>query len=101
MTCLPELPPRSMAGLPIAFARCVHTVGSMNWTALRQRGLALGLGIGLTLVALWAAGVVLIAVWSAAHFPDRLATDGDPCCPVPDSWRDVAVWSVAAVLLGQ
>src|SRR4029453_18358019 len=71
----------------------------MSWTEVRQRSLALGLGTGLTVSGLWAAGLVLIAVGTAAQLPDPLAMDGDPCCPGPDSWVDVAIWSLSAVLL--
>jgi hypothetical protein len=52
---------------------------------------------------------VLAYVASAGHAPDRFAMDGDPGCAVPDTWGQVAAWSVegmvvaaldAAVLVG-
>jgi hypothetical protein len=42
---------------------------------------------------------VVIVVGSAAQLPDRLAMDGDPCCPVPDTWGDVAAWSTVGLVL--
>ena len=90
---------RAVAGLPICVASVAEYGHLMSSTEVRQRGLALGLGAGLTVSALWGAAVVLIVVGSAAHVPDRLAVDGDPCCPIPDDWADVTVWSVTGVLL--
>jgi hypothetical protein len=75
-------------------------VPGVGWTPLRQRALAFGLGVVLTVGGLWAAAAVLILGGSAAQLPDSRATDfGDPCCPVPDTWIDVAEWSVLAPVL--
>jgi hypothetical protein len=71
----------------------------MSWTAVRQRGLALGLGTGLTVSGLLGAAVVLGFVASAGHAPDRFAMDGDLCCAVPDNWGQVASWSVEGTLV--
>lgn len=42
---------------------------------------------------------MLAAVATAGHAPDRFAIDGDLCCAVPDNWGQVAVWSVAGVVV--
>jgi hypothetical protein len=72
-------------------------LGGMRWAEVRQRTLALVLGMGLVLSGLWGAVVVVVIAASAAQPPDELMPNGDPCCPVPDSWGDVAVWSVGAL----
>lgn len=69
----------------------------MRWVEVRQRTLALVLGAGLVLSGLWGAVVVVIIAASATHPPDELTPNGDPCCPIPDSWADVAAWSVGAL----
>jgi hypothetical protein len=75
-------------------------VPDVAWTALRQRALAFGLGVVLTVGGLWGAAAVLILGASAAQLPDSRATDfGDPCCPAPDTWVDVAEWSGLALVL--
>jgi hypothetical protein len=72
---------------------------SVGWIELRQRALAFGLAVGLTLGGLWAAAVVLVFGGIAAQLPDPQAPDyGDPCCPVPDTWAEVAGWSVLALV---
>ena len=47
---------------------------------------------------LWAIVVVLAVAASAARPPDELIPNGHPCCPIPDSWAEVAVWSVGALV---
>jgi hypothetical protein len=75
-------------------------VPDVGWTALRRRALAFGLGVVFTLGGLWAAAAILILGGSAAQLPDARATDyGDPCCPAPDSWLEVAGWSGLALVL--
>jgi hypothetical protein len=69
----------------------------MRWAELRQRALACVLGVGLVAGGLSGAVVVLIIAASAAQPPNELLPNGDPCCPIPDSWADVAVWSMGAL----
>ena len=67
---------------------------------MRQRTLAFGLGAGLTLAGVWGGAVVLVLAGIAAQPPDPLAIDyGDPCCPVPDTWGEVAGWSLLALVV--
>jgi hypothetical protein len=65
---------------------------------LWQRGLRLGIGAMFTVGGLWGGLWTLLLVGIAAQPPDAQAMDGDPCCPVPDSWWQVAVWSVLALI---
>jgi hypothetical protein len=71
----------------------------MNKTSVRQRALALGLGGVLTVGALWGALWVLLLVAIAGQPPDAAAIDGDPCCPVPGSWGEVAGLSALTLAL--
>jgi hypothetical protein len=61
----------------------------VDWTVVRQRSLALGLGAVLTLGALWGAFWVVLLVLIAGQPPDAAAVDGEPCCPVPETWGEV------------
>jgi hypothetical protein len=72
-------------------------VNPVSWTELRQRALTLGLGTMLTAAGVWGALWVLMFVGIAAQPPDASVVDGDPCCPVPDSWTQVAGWSLLAL----
>jgi hypothetical protein len=53
---------------------------------LRERALTGALALCLVPAALWGVPVVILLVAIAAQPPDELQPDGDPCCPVPDTW---------------
>ena len=65
----------------------------------RRRALTLGLGVVVTAVGLWGVAWTLLLVGIVAQPPDAQAIDGDPCCPVPDSWSQLAGWSVLALVV--
>jgi hypothetical protein len=71
----------------------------MDWTVVRQRGLALGLGAVLTLGACWGALWVILLMWAAGQPPDPTAPRGDPCCAVADTWGGTLVVAAATLLL--
>jgi hypothetical protein len=48
--------------------------------------------------AAWSAYWVFLFGAIAAQKPDPTAPDGDPCCPTPDTWGEVASW-VAGTLV--
>jgi hypothetical protein len=73
-------------------------VRDVHWAEIRQRTLTLLLGVGFVASGLWGAMVVFIFAGSAAQPPNAAVPDGDPCCPIPNSWTDVAVWSGWALL---
>jgi hypothetical protein len=60
------------------------------------------LGAGLAalvfvLLAPYVAAASLFATALASYRPDPRAHDGDPCCPHPDTWGDVAQSAAGAV----
>ena len=64
---------------------------------LRERALTGALGLCLIPAALWGVPVVILLVAIAAQPPDELQPDGDPCCPVPDTWGEVVRFSAVAL----
>lgn len=63
-----------------------------------SRVLALFAGSLLGLVALWASLWVLLGVAFAATPPNPFVLDGDPCCSHPDTWAEVRLVALGALL---
>ena len=57
------------------------------------RVLAAVAGLVLFAGASWGSLFVFLGGAIAAQRPDPGVEDGDPCCPHPDSWEEVASWS--------
>jgi hypothetical protein len=66
----------------------------MGRLAARFAALLLGLGIGAA--AAWGALLPAIAAGVAAQRPNPDTPDGDPCCPVPDTWGEVGGYAAAS-----
>jgi hypothetical protein len=54
-------------------------------------------GFIVILVSLYGAAWSMLGVLIAAQRPDPEIPDGDPCCPHPDTWHEVAQWSCEAL----
>ena len=65
-------------------------------TVVARFGAAIG-ALPLLLLAAWSGLWVVIQLTTAAHVPDASAYDGDPCCPHPDTWGEVAEAGASAL----
>ena len=62
----------------------------MRLQTLAGRAAACVAGLALFAAGTWGALWVLLLGAIAAQSPDPDIVDGDPCCPRPDTWADVA-----------
>jgi hypothetical protein len=64
-----------------------------------ERALAGIAGFIAVLISLYGSLWVLLSAAIAAQRPDPAASDGDPCCPHPDTWGQVADWGSIALTM--
>ena len=65
---------------------------------MRERVSTAIAGVISLLISLYLARVAVLGVAVAAQRPDPAVSNGDPCCPHPDTWREVALWTFEALL---
>jgi hypothetical protein len=66
---------------------------------MRERVSTAIAGLISLLISLYLALMVLLGAVVAAQRPDPSVPNGDPCCPHPDTWGEVASWSFGALSL--